>query len=255
MTIKHMTFMVAPVFKNNLGIHFTKAPLQGVDNNAWYELGPEGTPLLPKIQSLLIGANLAEEIVDIEQRNSTDYIVSYRPMPENFHSTLTPKGWEIVEKPPLTEEQLLEPFMVMSDEDKSLLLENTDLLSLLLRDYDSEGFAKLLVNQGLENAKNEFFGYPETLEMALKHTTLKAEEIAPLLCEHLNIAEILSSPEKDLQAELASLGYEWVKEQFDISTEDLIEEIKSRYHKHDLVAKDFILSLEQKQRTALLISA
>lgn len=255
MTIKHMTFMVAPVFKNNLGIHFTKAPLQGVDNNAWYELGPEGTPLLPKIQSLLIGANLAEEVVDIEQRNSTDYCVSYRPMPENFHAALTPRGWDIIEKPPLTEEQLLEPFRAMSDEDKLLLLEKTDLLSILLRYYESKGFAKLLVKQGLEDAKNEFFGYSETLEMALEHTELTDAEIASFLCEHLDFSEILSSGDKDLQAELNSLGYEWVKEQFDISTEDLIEEIKLRYHKYDFVAKDFILSLEQKQTNALLLSA
>ena len=255
MTLKHMTLMVAPVFKNNLGIHFTQHPLQGVDNNAWYELGPKGTNIWPKVESLLIGANIAIEVLDIENKDNTDFVVYYREMPEDFHSVLTPRGWEIVEKPALTDEQKLEPVIAMSDKDKLLLLEKTDLLSLLLRDYDSEGFAKLLMKQGLEKAKTEFFGYTQTLEMALEHTTLTEAEIAPLLCGHLNIAEILSSPDKALQSKLNSLGYEWVKEQFDISTEDLIEEIKSRYHKHDFVAKDFILSLEQKQTNALLLSA
>jgi len=98
------TILLCPVFKNNLGIHFTTKPLSGVNSNAWYEIPVPHNEINnlekihPHIEKLFKAANLATEVGRIAKHQ--DLVVEYTPVPDGYHYVMTAKGYELVETDP-----------------------------------------------------------------------------------------------------------------------------------------------------------
>lgn len=102
------TILLCPVFKNNLGIHFTTKPLSGVNSNAWYEIPVPHNEINnlekihPHIEKLFKAANLATEVGRITKHQSL--VVEYTPVPDGFHYVMTARGYDLVEIEPKLKE-------------------------------------------------------------------------------------------------------------------------------------------------------
>ncbi|ASV43987.1 hypothetical protein [Pseudoalteromonas phage KB12-38] len=96
------TVMLCPVFKNNLGIHFTTKPLSGVNSNAWYEIPVPHNQINnleeihPHIEKLFKAANLAVAVGRITKHQ--DLVVEFTPIPDGYHYVMTAKGYDLVPK-------------------------------------------------------------------------------------------------------------------------------------------------------------
>lgn len=94
------TVLLCPVFKNNLGIHFTTTPLSGVNSNAWYEIPVPHDQITnleqihPHIEKLFKAANLAVSVGRITKHQ--DLVVEYEPVPEGYHYVMMAHGYELV---------------------------------------------------------------------------------------------------------------------------------------------------------------
>lgn len=101
MSKEKTVILVSPVFKNNLGVHFTTQPLSGVNSNAWYEIPVPHNQIddleviHPHIENLFKAANLAVSVGRITRHQSLE--VEYEPVPEGKKYVMTATGYELVD--------------------------------------------------------------------------------------------------------------------------------------------------------------
>lgn len=95
--------LLAKVFKNNIGVHFTCKEHAGLGNSAWYEMD---VPFIfrmnlsmykDRLEDLFKAGNIGQNL-RLAMRDRDTLIVDYDEVPEGYVYKLAPRGYDLVER-------------------------------------------------------------------------------------------------------------------------------------------------------------